>query len=184
MKKRFKKLLTPIFSFVLGLNFLTSLTASAGEPYDVYNYDRWGEAIPSQAGYIADRAVSGYDLGAGAFDNPNDIFYDHNDIFYIADTNNNRIVAVNSDFDEVVEIYDRFKMPDGSETTLKKPMGIFVSAENDYMYIADNENSRVLISDRDGHVISEITKPVSEVYDQKRTFLPQRVIADKAGMYM
>lgn len=181
MKKRFKKLLTPIFSFVLGLNFLTSLTASAGEPYDVYNYDRWGEAIPSQAGYIADRAVSGYDLGAGAFDNPNDIFYDHNDIFYIADTNNNRIVAVNSDFDEVVEIYDRFKMPDGSETTLKKPMGIFVSAENDYMYIADNENSRVLISDRDGNVISEITKPVSEVYDQKRTFLPQRVIADKAG---
>ena len=166
---------------MLGGSFAVSLTASAGEPYDVYNYDRWGEAIPSQAGYIADRSVSGYDLGVGAFDTPNDIFYDHNDIFYIVDTNNNRIVAVNSEFDEVVKVYDSFRMPDGSETSLKKPMGIYVSAENDYMYIADNENSRVLISDRDGNVISEITKPVSEVYDQKRTFLPQRVIADKAG---
>ena len=38
-------------------------SAYAGEPYQVYNYDRWGEAIPSQAGYIADRAVSGADLG-------------------------------------------------------------------------------------------------------------------------
>ena len=92
---------------MLAGSFAVSLTASAGEPYDVYNYDRWGEAIPSQAGYIADRSVSGYDLGVGAFDTPNDIFYDHNDIFYIVDTNNNRIVAVNSEFDEVVKVYDR-----------------------------------------------------------------------------
>ncbi|MBR1592684.1 MAG: hypothetical protein IJ666_06720 [Ruminococcus sp.] len=181
MKKRLKKLLMLVCSCVLSGSFVTSLTASAGEPYDVYNYDRWGEAIPSQAGYIAERTVSGYDLGIGAFDTPNDIFYDHNDIFYIVDTNNNRIAAVNSDFDKVIEVYDKFTMPDGSKTSLKKPMGIYVSAENDYMYIADSENSRVLISDRDGNVISEITKPVSDVYDQKRTFLPQRVIADKAG---
>lgn len=158
-----------------------SLTASAGEAYDVYNYDRWGEAIPSQAGYIAERAVSGYDLGVGAFESPSDIFYDHNDLFYIVDSGNNRIVTINGDFNEVVRIYDSFKMPDGSSTTLKNPQGIFISKENDYMYIADNENSRVLISDLDGNVISEMTKPTSEVYDQKRTFLPQRVIADKAG---
>lgn len=161
--------------------WISAFTASAGEPYDVYNYDRWGEAIPSQAGYIADRSVSGYDLGVGAFDSPSDIFYDHNDIFYVVDSGNNRIIAVNSDFDEVLKVYDSFTMPDGGKTTLKNPQGIYVSAENDWMYIADNENSRVLISDRDGSVIKEITKPTSEVYDQKRTFLPQRVIADKAG---
>ena len=180
MKKFTAKLVSALLAgAVLGGSAL-SLTASA-EPYEVYNYDRWGEAIPSQAGYIADRSISGYDLGVGGFESPADIFRDHNDIFYIVDSGNNRIVALNSELDEVVKVYDKFIMPDGSATTLKNPQGIYVSAENDHIYIADNENSRVLICDYDANVISEITKPSSEVYDQKRTFLPQRVIADKAG---
>lgn len=170
-----------VFTGVLLGGSLTSLAASADEPYDVYNYDRWGEAIPSQAGYIADRSVSGNDLGIGHFSSPEDIFRDHNDIFYIADSGNNRVVAVNSEFDEVIKIYDEFTMPDGSKTTLNNPMGVFVSAESDLIYIADNKNARVLICDYDANVVSEITKPTSDVYDQERTFLPQRVIADKAG---
>ena len=88
---------------------------------------------------------------------------------------------LNETLDKVEHIYDDFTMPDGSATHLKNPQGIYVSAENDNIYIADNENSRVLICDYDGNVVREITKPTSEVYDQKRTFLPQRVIADKAG---
>lgn len=181
MKKGLLKLLAPVLSLTLIGGSAAVLKASAGEPYDVYNYDRWGEAIPSQAGYIADRTVSGYDLGIGPFNTPSDIFCDHNRIFYIADSGNNRIVAINSDMDEVVDVYDSFKMPDGSTTKLNKPMGIYVSAETDYIYIADSENARVLITDHDCNVIREITKPTSEVYDQKRTFLPQRVVADKAG---
>lgn len=181
MKKGLKKLLSLVFSGVLLGCSAVSSAVSAAEPYDVYNYDRWGEAIPSQAGYIADRSVSGNDLGIGHFSSPADIFRDHNDIFYIADSGNNRIVAVNSDFDEVIRIYDEFIMPDGSATTLKNPTGIYVSAENGNIYIADNENSRVLVCSADAEVVMEITKPVSEVYDQKKTFLPQRVIADKAG---
>lgn len=181
MKKGFKKLLSLVFAGVLlGCNAVSS-AVSAAEPYDVYNYDRWGEAIPSQAGYIADRSISGNDLGIGHFSSPADIFRDHNDIFYIVDSGNNRVVAVNSDFDEVIRVYDEFTMPDGSKTTLKNPKGIYVSAENDNIYIADNENSRVLICNYDAEVVMEITKPTSEVYDQQRTFLPQRVIADKAG---
>ncbi len=181
MKKRLKKLLSLVFTGVLLGGSLISLTAAADEPYDVYNYDRWGEAIPSQAGYIADRAVSGNDLGVGHFNKPADLFRDHNDIFYIVDSGNNRIVTVNSEFDEVIKVYDKFTMPDGSVTTLGNPQGIYVSEENDLIYIADNENSRVLICNYDAEVVMEITKPTSEVYDQKRTFLPQRVIADKAG---
>ncbi len=181
MKILSRRLVTLALSGALLGGCITALTSSAREPYDVYNYDRWGEAIPSQAGYIAERAVSGYDLGVGAFESPSDIFCDHNDIFYIVDSGNDRIVAVDTDFTEAVRVYDSFTMPDGSQTRLKNPQGIFISAENDLMYIADNENARVLICDMEGTVVREITKPTSEIYDQKRTFLPQRVIADKAG---
>ena len=86
MKKTLQKLLSLVFAGALIGGTASSLYASAGEAYDVYNYDRWGEAIPSQAGYIADRSVSGNDLGVGAFESPSDIFYDHNDIFYVVDS--------------------------------------------------------------------------------------------------
>ncbi|MDE6775925.1 MAG: hypothetical protein K2J37_06515 [Ruminococcus sp.] len=161
--------------------FRISVITSYSAPYDVYNYDKWGEAVPSQAGYSPERSVSGYDLGAGAMDSPADIFYAYDDRFYIADTGNNRIIAVDSGFEKAVRIYDSFRMPDGTETYLKKPSGIYVSSETELMYIADTENSRVLISDTDGNFISAITKPDDVLYDEKRTFMPQRVIADKAG---
>ena len=124
MKKNLLNLAVPILSAVLISVSLTVSDVSAAEPYDVYNYDRWGDAIPSQAGYIAERAVSGFDLGIGAMDTPSDIFFAFDDNFYIADTGNNRIIAVNGEFDNVVRIYDSFKMPDGTETALKKPMGL------------------------------------------------------------
>ena len=62
--------------------------------YESYNYDKWHEAVPSQAGYIAECSVSGCDLGTEDFNNISDIFYAHNDIFYIVDSGNNRIVAI------------------------------------------------------------------------------------------
>lgn len=181
MKKRLSKLLASLVSLPIITSGAFSLSASAKEPYDVYNYDRWGEAIPSQAGYIADKAVSGYDLGTGAFDSPSDIFCDHNHDFFIVDTGNNRIVQTDENMENAIKIYDKFTMPDGSETTLSKPSGVFVSAQNDLIYIADTENARVLVSNRDAEVVMEITKPDSEVYDRQKTFLPQKVIADKAG---
>ena len=180
VKKSIRKLLPLILSGVLLGGTAASLIASAGEPYDVYNYDRWGEAIPSQAGYIADRTVSGYDLGIGPMDSPSDIFCDHNRIFYIADTKNNRVIALDSELDRAVEIYDEFRLPDGSVTTLDQPEGIFVSAENDCIYIADSNNERVLVCNYDSEVVMEIVRPDSELFSAP-TFRPKRVVADKAG---
>lgn len=180
MKKLLKVALRLAAAALISLSVMP-LGASAGEPYDVYNYDSRGSAIPSQAGYTAEKTVSGYDLGIGALDSPSDIFCDKNNSFFIADKGNDRIIAVDSKFERALKIYDSFTMPDGTKTTLNSPSGVFVSAENNLIYIADSENSRVLISDRAGNVVSEIKKPESEVYDQRKTFLPQRVIADKAG---
>ena len=73
-------------SFAVVCGSISAFPANAGEPYESYNYDSWGEAIPSQAGYIPDRAVSGQELGAGGFDSPSDIFFAGYGIFYIVDT--------------------------------------------------------------------------------------------------
>ena len=157
------------------------LPASADEPYDVYNYNYLGEAVPSQAGYLAERSVSGLDLGTTAFNAPGDLFKDEKDQFYLVDSGNNRILKINSEFDEILQIYDTFTMPDGSQTKLKNPKGVFISPDTGLMYIADNENARALVCEQDGSVVMEITKPESAVYDQQLTFLPQKILCDNAG---
>lgn len=178
--KRIKKLSVILTAFV-SMCGISAVSASASEPYDSYSYDRWGDAVPSQAGYTAEKTVSGYDLETGPMKSPSDIFHAFDGNFYIADTGNNRIIAVNSDFTGAVRIYEKFRLPDGSETALKAPSGVFVSEYSRRLYIADSENSRILVSDLEGNVSSEITRPESAVYDKDKTFFPCRVIADKAG---
>lgn len=165
---------------VMAASALTT-TAFADEPYDVYNYNYLGEAVPSQAGYLAERAVSGLDLGTTALKSPSDLYKDADDNFYIVDSGNNRILKVNSAFDEILLIMDTFIMPDGSTTTLKNPKGVYVSPDTGLIYIADNENSRALVVDANLKVQMEITKPTSTVYDQALTFLPQKILCDNAG---
>lgn len=166
---------------LLGTAAAWQLPASADEPYDVYNYNYLGEAVPSQAGYLAERAVSGLDLGTTALNAPSDLFKDEKDQFYLVDSGNNRILRINSEFDEILQIYDSFTMPDGTETKLKNPKGIYVSPDTGLLYIADNENARALVCQPDGKVVMEITKPESNVYDQQLTFLPQKILCDNAG---
>lgn len=177
MQDILKKIFAGMASWVCALSMLTG-NVSADEAYDVYNYDRWGEAIPSQAGYLADRSVSGLELGIGDFSSPSDIFRADDGMFYIADTGNNRIVVVNSEFDEVVDIIDSFEY-NGDKLTLKNPGSIFIT--DNTLYVADTDNSRVLRCDKDGKVDLIIEKPISELYPSELTFLPRKVVVDKAG---
>ena len=180
MKKDIRRLAAAMLSAAV-LSCAVPAKAYAHGNSDSYNYDRWGDAVPSQAGYTAERTVSGKDLEIGTFSSPRDIFCSYDRLFYIADKGNDRIVAVNETLDETVRVYTEFTMPDGKKTKLKQPSGVCVSAENGNIYIADTENSRILVSDTEGNVIREITKPESEIYDSKKTFLPQKVTVDKAG---
>ena len=157
------------------------LPAAAGEHYDVYSYDRWDEAVPSQAGYLAERSVSGRELGIGDLNEPTDLFLDAENRLYIVDSKNDRIVVTDAALSEVLQVAETFTMPDGSETALSVPTGIYVAPETGYWYIADHDNSRVLVTDGRGNVQMEIGKPDSELFSAEMTFLPQRVLADKAG---
>ena len=178
--RRLRQILAAGIAAVLTVPVLAK-TVSADEPYDVYNYNYLGEAVPSQAGYLAERSVSGLDLGTSALNSPSDLFKDSSDFFYLVDSGNNRILKIDSEFTEIVRVYDTLTMPDGSQTSLKNPKGIYVSPDTGLLYIADNENARALICDADGNVVREITKPDSTVYDQQLTFLPQKILCDNAG---
>lgn len=103
MHKRNKLRLSAAALTVMMTASMLTQSAVAYEPYVTYNYDRWREAIPSQSGYTADRAVSGDMLGCGPFSEPSDIFRDEDDWFFIADTGNNRIVIIDTAFEATID---------------------------------------------------------------------------------
>ena len=173
---------------------------SAVESYDPYSYDRWGDAVASQVGYTAEYFVDGQSINGLAevieamdgfnaekaswqellgLKEPADMYVSADDLMYIADKGNNRILVTDLDFN-LVNYMDTFHY-NGEELTLKKPEGVFVDQYTGYIYVCDTENSRVLKSDKDGNVDMIFEKPVSEIYSQDLTFNPKKVAVDKAG---
>ena len=174
----FKKLLSLVSAAALAVSALT-VNVSALETYDPYSYDRWGDAVASQAGYTAEKYVDGETIGCGSLFEPADLFISHDDLMYIADKGNNRIVITDLDFNLVREMKE-FSYH-GETLTLKKPTGVYVDQYTGNIYVCDTENDRVIKCDTDGNVDRLFTKPESELYDQNLTYNPSKVLVDKAG---
>lgn len=173
-----KKLISCLSAAVMTVS-ICATSVSASEAYNPYSYDRWGDPISSQVGYTADYFVSGDDIGCGALSEPADLFISHDDLMYIADRGNNRIVVTDLDFN-LIRVMENFTY-NGEETTLKKPTGVYVDPYTDYIYIADNENERVIKCDADGNIDMTFGKPDSELYGSELTYNPNKVLVDKAG---
>lgn len=174
----FKKLLSLVSAAALAVSAMT-VNVSALETYDPYSYDRWGDPVASQAGYTAEKYVDGEMIGCGNFFEPADLFISHDDLMYIADKGNNRIVITDLDFNYIKEMSE-FNY-NGETLTLRRPTGVFVDQYTGNIYICDTENDRVIKCDTDGNVDRLFTKPESELYDQNLTYNPSKVLVDKAG---
>jgi hypothetical protein len=177
MKKITKKIISLFAVAGLCVSMLGA-TASA-ETYVNYNYDDWGDPIPSQAGYVAEASITGSDIGVGNLYEPADLFIDDDELLYIADRKNNRIVVTDLDFN-LVRIYDTF-YDEGVATSLKGPQGIFVDNNTGFMYICDGDNERVIKADKDGNIDMYFTKPDSILYGAETTFNPGKVCVDQSG---
>lgn len=136
-----------------------------GIPYQTYTLSSSDRLIPTQTAYIP-VGVLGADLGLNA---PEDIFY-LDDLFYIADTGNKRIVVMNLAGDLV----DTFEFDE-----FESPTGIFVKAE--YLYVADKVAKAVFQINMDTKTITQtVNKPVSPIYGQQNDFVPSKVAVDSS----
>lgn len=190
---RFMKKLT---AFVcIGAIAVTSLavTASADEPYTGYNYDWWGDPIPSQNGFVVDKTVNGNDLGVGTLSEPSDMYIDmDNEKFYIADSKNNRIVVTDESFTAettyvISQLSYSAEFPESKstikQTTFNAPTGVYVRTDKDgntLIYVADSGNQRVVCFNQNLEIEMEYVRPSSDVYDAQVTFNPKKVTVDSA----
>ena len=190
---RFMKKLTAFICTAAVAATTLVVNASADEPYVGYNYDWWGDPIPSQNGFVVEDVVSGVDMDITSLAEPNDLFvHDETGKFYIVDSKNNRIIETDSEFTPentrvITELTYSEAFPE-SESTIKKttfsyPKGIYVRTDKDdhtLIYVADSTNERVVAFNTDLEIEMEYVRPSSDVYDAQVTFNPDKVVVDSA----
>jgi hypothetical protein len=168
-----------ILAAVITLLLTGAMPASAGAPYESYNYNFYRDAVPGPAPYMPETTITGTSLGIGGFADPQDIYTseDRGSIF-VADTGNKRVVEF-SVAGKLKRVIDKFEC-NGQTDGFSAPNGLFVD-DKGQLYVADTENRRVVVLAADGKLMKIVESPKSDILPTNFEFLPLKVTVDQAG---
>lgn len=167
MRRHIKRnrILLLLAAVCLMLQHPISASANQATSY-TYTADENGYWVRTQDAYLPDKTVT--ELGLSS---PEDLFIDEDNILYIADTGNRRIIKYDIDSGKVVDELE------SSEFTA--PRGVYVT-ENGDIYVADSGSKAVLIFDRNFELIGKLTRPDSPIFADTN-YEPKRVAVDGGG---
>lgn len=131
-----------------------------------YAADENGYWVRTQDAYLPDKTVTEMGLSA-----PEDLFIDENNMLYIADTGNRRIVKYDIDEGKVAAELK------SSEFTA--PRGVYVTADGD-IYVADSGAKAVLIFGADLELKGKLERPDAPIFADTN-YEPKRVAVDGGG---
>ncbi|MEN2984908.1 MAG: YIP1 family protein [Dictyoglomaceae bacterium] len=163
--------ITLFISLILEITF-------GGTPYYTYIYNEKRRPVPSLPGFEPEKIITGESIGINNFSSPQDLFVDKEGNMYIADTGNNRIVIVTSDF-KLKKIIDSFNN-NGKVDTFNLPTGLF-KTDDGKIYIADSEKGRIVVLKEDGSLYKIIGKPEGDVIKTDFVYKPKKLAVDKLG---
>ena len=161
--------------------FVFAVSVHAEPSNYTYNYDFWWEQVASPDAYRVSEYILGTSLGVGHFRDPQGLFIRENRI-YICDSGNNRIIKIEVDGNgkhNVKEVVSSVVI-NGTVSPFNNPKDIFENRDGN-LYIADTDNNRVLILDRNWKYISKIEKPDDESIGEFVDFLPVKLVVDFAN---
>ena len=181
-------------ALVLALLMLCGVSVSAadleGVPY--YSYCFWEgasryEAVPMRDMFETDVRLDGAALGTTALRNPQYVTLspDYKTLYILdsgdASSGQSRILVVDVETYKLIREIGEIQSSEGP-LNYKGAKGLYVAANGD-LYIADRENSRVLIADANGQLIRTLTSPTGPDVpsDLADIFKPERVMMDNKG---
>ncbi|NLP34872.1 MAG: tetratricopeptide repeat protein [Clostridiales bacterium] len=151
----------------LAICSVPTLTVSASQATSyTYTLDEDGYWTRTQDAYLPDKTITNLELAA-----PDDLYIDQDNMLYIADSQNRRVVKYSIDTGTVVGILEN--------ESLKNPRGVFVTKKGD-IYVADPSAKMVFQFDKDFNLLQSIGRPTTPSFADT-PFEPLRVAVDNGG---
>jgi len=150
-------------------------------PYASYTFDFYGNPVPAPQAYTARGIIDGPSLGTLPLREPRDLAVSPAGEILIADTGNNRILRLNSDF-ELIQIIDGFWHGDTWDT-FAAPVALYVT-ERERLYVADRDNARLVELTTDGELVRVIGPPKADLpgtLPENFNYRPFKVAVDQGG---
>ena len=149
-----------------------------------YNYDYWGDVQMSPDPYRVETIIDSTTLGMDKLDGksiskPQSVYIRDHEL-YVVDTGNNRILQIHYADGEATLTRVISEIQGTEPTTFNYPSDVFVD-ENGNIYIADQNNNRVVMVDRNLNYLQEFLKPTDATFNQSSAFLPNKIAVDVAG---
>lgn len=179
------KVMKRLFALIITVFMIASINVAQavddGYPSTyTYNYDYWSDIRESPDAYRVTDVIHAKELGLDqGLKKPQSLFVRNDDI-YVVDTGNNRILQIRRQGHEytLVRVIDTIQGCD--VTTFNGPNDVFVDADEN-IYVADSNNGRVVMVDKDLNFIKAFTKPTDATFDQNLGFMPSKVVVDVSG---
>ena len=177
-----------------------TVVASAVVPYSTYTYGVGRKRLPSPHAYVPLTVINTSSIKASLeedgkasdnakilyagndtftkLDSPQDIFVDDLNNVYIANSAQNQIVVLDENYNlrlVISNFINKFGVPD----SFNNPRGLFVT--NEEIFVADTDNSRIVVFDKLGNFVDIVPEPESEVLPDNHIYKPIAVAVDKAG---
>ncbi len=174
MKKFIRVLL-----IALCVMMLLPSVVSAATPYATYTYSAQGQVLSSPAAYVPDMVVDSSYMGLStALDDPRDMFVGPDQKVYIVSAASSSVIVLDRYYKFLFEIKS-FTNEHGVPDTFANPSGVFVN--DDYIYVCDSDNNRIVKFDIEGNYIKIIGKPESNLFEEGSIYKPVACAVDQYG---
>lgn len=181
-----KKKILSIAAIALALTVLliTPAAALSDTPYQGYIYDSYDKSNPAPVGYEPEKVVNQNVLGLSSIGRLYDMDFDKEGNLYVLDSDNSSIyiLDVNLQLKSTLTLNQ-----DGEPVNFSKAQGIYIHKTGDekLIYIADTEQGRILVSDKDGNVVNVFTRPETSLIPESTEFRPTKVVvSDEETVYI
>lgn len=157
---------------LLALLFIHS-TAFAAVGVDAFVADEDENTVPIPAAYEVYTTFKNLNE-YGFMNHPEDLFIGPDDLLYVADTENNRVLVMDKEGNVLREIKE------ACGKKLSKPRGVYVGDDLS-IWIADTGNLRLATIYADGSARKEYVKPDSALLENNFTFDVQKLFVANTG---
>ena len=187
MKKAISLLLSVFLLFTAAGAFADDSNSMKEDGFSTsytYNYDYWGDVQMSPDPYRVETIIDSVSLGKDKLGNkeitkPQGLYIRGNDL-YLVDSGNNRLLQIRYKNGEATLTRVISEIQGTTPETFNYPTDVFVD-EKGNIYIADQNNNRVVMVDKQLNFIQEFVKPTDTTFNQNAAFLPNKIAVDVAG---